>query len=410
MVANCSTALVKTVDGTQAPVPGMLESGSETLKSRRRSWVEVSCRQIAENFCRVRAVVGPAVEIAPVVKADAYGHGAIQTARVLARVGARWLAVSNLEEGAVLRQSGYAGRILVMADCLAFHDSALFELDLTPVIHSFADLAELDRMAKAAQRSMRYHLKVDTGMTRFGVPSQASEVLAAVREARAAELEGLMTHFASSTDYSSTQSEDQIARLKALIGALRHAGVVPYYIHLSSSNPVAYGRRPEWENMVRPGLAIYGYVLPARGLARPPLLDVKPALTWKATILAVRHVAAGARVGYGALYRAPQGMRIGVLAVGYADGYPHSLSNHGIVIAGGKPAPVVGAVSMDVTTIDLSQAPHLSQAMRSPCSARKATSHSMHSNSHAAPARFLTVCCATSTRGSSGCTWNSGVP
>jgi alanine racemase len=168
-----------------------------------------------------------------------------------------------------------------------------------------------------------------------------------------------MTHFASSADYTSRQTEEQTARFLAVLGALRAAGINPRYVHLSSTNPVAWGRREAWQNMVRPGHAIYGYVSPARGMAPEPLLDVRPALTWKATVLSMKDVPEGARIGYGGMFVAPRPMRIAVLAVGYADGYPHRLSNKGRVIAAGRLAPVLGAVSMDLTTIDATQAPGL---------------------------------------------------
>jgi alanine racemase len=327
--------------------------------TRYRSWVEVNRAQIAQNFRAVRAAVGPVVEVLPVVKADAYGHGAVEVARVLEAEGARWLAVSSVEEGVALRQAGAGGRIVVMADFLAFEGEAILEHDLTPVIHTLADLAELDRMARAAGRSVRYHLKVDSGMGRLGVLPDAGRILAAIGQTGAAELEGVVTHFASSADYTSAQTAEQIAVFEGLLAELLAAGVAPRYVHLSSTNPIAYGLAPAWRNMVRPGHAIYGYVSPARGAAPPRKLDVKPALSWKATILAVKDVPEGARIGYGGMFRAPQPMRIAVLAVGYADGYPHRMSGKGKVIAAGKLAPVLGAVSMDLTTIDISHAPHL---------------------------------------------------
>jgi alanine racemase len=326
---------------------------------RYRSWVEVSRARIAANFRNVRAAIGPGVEVMPVVKADAYGHGAVEVARVLEAEGAGWLAVSNVDEGVVLRQAGIGGRIVVMADFLTFERAAILEQDLTPVIHTLGDLAELDRMAVAAGRRVRYHLKVDSGMGRLGVPPDAKRILAGLAQARAAELEGLVTHFASSADYTSAQTDEQTAVFERLLAELRAAGVEPRWVHLSSTNPIAYGRSPAWRNMVRPGHAIYGYVSPARGPAPSKILSVAPALSWKATILAVKDVAEGALIGYGGMFRAPQPMRVAVLAVGYADGYPHRLSNKGKVIAAGKLAAVLGAVSMDLTTIDISHAPHL---------------------------------------------------
>ena len=163
-----------------------------------------------------------------------------------------------------------------------------------------------------------------------------------------------MTHFASAADYDSLQTDHQAAAFQALRDKLQQAGIAPLYFHTSSTTAVAYGRRDAWHNMVRAGHAIYGYISPARGEAPPRILHVKPALEWKAKILLVKDVPEGALVGYGGSFRAPRPMRIGVLAVGYADGLPHRLSNKGKVIADGKLAAIVGTVSMDLTTIDLS--------------------------------------------------------
>ena len=324
-----------------------------------RSWAEVSLRRIAQNFTHVRESVGAGEEFAAVVKADAYGHGAIPVSRALAAEGARWLAVSSVEEGVALREAGLGTRILVMADCLPFLRTALGEYRLTPVVHSLEDLRELDRSLDAGQPPLRYHLKVDTGMGRLGVVAGASGIVSAVCEARRLELEGLMSHFASSADYTTARTDRQIRAFEQLLVKLREAGVAPAYRHLSSTNPIAYGRREAWQNMVRPGHALYGYVSPARGEAPPCILEVAPALAWKARVLETKDVAAGALVGYGGMFRTVRPTRIAVLAVGYADGLSHRLSNRGHVIAAGKLVPIIGAISMDLTTIDVTDCPSI---------------------------------------------------
>ncbi len=324
-----------------------------------RSWVEVSRSQIAGNFRAVREITGPGVEIAPVVKADAYRHGAVEVSRVLVNEGARWLCVGNVEEGCALREAGIGARILVMADFLPSERAALLEFGLTPVIHTLADIAELDRLAAQREQIVPYHLKIDSGMGRLGTRASASEVAAAILGNSWARLEGLMTHFASAADYSSSQTPEQIERFRSICDGVAAAGIHFDYVHLSSSIPIAYCRKDAWGTMVRPGHAIYGYVSPSRGEAPRQLLNVKPALAWKAAILAVKDIPQGWLVGYGGMYRASRPMRIAVLAAGYADGIPHRLSNRGRVIAGGKFAPIIGAVSMDLTTIDISQTPGL---------------------------------------------------
>jgi alanine racemase len=328
-----------------------------------RSWVEISLKQIAGNFHAVRDVVGPNVEVMPVVKADAYRHGAVEVSRALAAAGARWLAVSNVEEGAILRDRGITTRILVMADFLPAERAGLLDYNLTPVIHSVADIAEWDRLAEARGVVADYHLKVDSGMGRLGTRSPASEILEAIGAARHARLEGLMTHFASAANYASTQTDEQLRMFQALCSDLARGGLNPPILHLASSTPIAYGRRDAWQRMVRPGHAVYGYVSAvaegAKGSAPARLLQVRPALAWKTAVLAVKDLPAGALVGYGGMYRTTQPTRIAVLAAGYADGIPHRLSNKGRVIANGHLAPMIGAVSMDLTTIDITHCPPL---------------------------------------------------
>jgi alanine racemase len=322
-----------------------------------RSWVEVSRAQIAANYRAIREVVGPGVEVMPVVKADAYRHGAVEVSRTLEEEGARWLAVSSTEEGVSLREAGIKARILVMADFLPFTREAMLANGLTPVIHSLEDLKELDRVAATRAQKCRYHLKIDSGMGRLGVQADAAGIGEAILAAKNVELEGLMTHFASAANYQTSQTDEQAMVFDRLMDGLGVAGVHPALVHLSSTIPVAYGRQTAWRNMVRPGHAIYGYVSPARGHAPGRILHVKPALTWRATVLSVKDVAAGSLIGYGGMFRATHPMRVAVLAAGYADGVPHRLSNRGSVIVNGRLAPIVGAVSMDLTSIDVTESP-----------------------------------------------------
>lgn len=314
-----------------------------------RSWVEVSLGRIRANFRAVKALVGDAVEVMPVVKADAYRHGAVAVSHALEAEGARWLAVSSREEGVALRQNGCLSRILVMADFIAEEHDGFQTHNLTPVVHSLEDLAAI---------RVPYHLKIDTGMNRLGTRAEPDEIARVIASAPA-PIEGLMTHFASSGNYDSQQTEQQMERFEAVLAGLRRAGIEPRYVHSSGTIPIAYARRRAWGNLVRPGHAIYGYVSPARGNAPKPALQVAPALTWKASVLEVKNVEAGVLIGYGGIHRAARPMRIAVLAAGYADGIPHRLGNRGQVIVKGTLAPIAGSVSMDLTTIDVTDCPDL---------------------------------------------------
>ncbi len=321
-----------------------------------RCFVRVSRERIARNYRSVAEAVGPGVRVMGVVKADAYGHGAAEVARILMDGGAEWLAVSSVEEGRALRRAGIGARILVMGGFLPWEGEAIVEHNLTPAVHSLDEVAEVDALARAARRPLAYHLKIDTGMGRMGTRAPVEEIAAGVRRATSAHLEGLMTHFASAADYTSPQTAAQIACFEAIRNGLAACGIRPEWLHTSSTNAIGYGRAEAWHNMVRAGHAIYGYVSPARGDAPRKILDVKPALTWHARILAVKEVPEGTLIGYGGSYRAPRAMRIAILGAGYADGIFHRLSNRGRVIAAGKLVPILGTVSMDLTTIDISHA------------------------------------------------------
>jgi alanine racemase len=321
-----------------------------------RSWVEVSRAQIARNFLSIKEAVGPGVEVMPVVKADAYRHGAIEVSRTLELTGARWLAVSNTDEGVTLREAGIQTRILVMADFLPFTRAALLAHHLTPVVHSLSALNELNQLGYARSERLRCHLKIDSGMGRLGVRAAAPEIANAILAARNVEVEGLMTHFASAGNYQNGQTDEQIARFESVVNFLNQATIHPALIHLSSTIPVAYARRRAWRGMVRPGHAIYGYVSPVRGHAPHEIVDVEPALTWRVAVLSVKDLPAGVQVGYGGMFQTQRPTKLAILAAGYADGIPHRLSNRGSVIVNGKLAPIVGAVSMDLTTIDITEA------------------------------------------------------
>jgi alanine racemase len=327
-----------------------------------RCYAVVSRGQVARNYRNVRAVAGPDVEVAAVVKADAYGHGLQEMAATLTAEGAKWLAVASVEEGVLLRSGGIHGaRILVMGGFLPYESDALAQFNLTPAVHSLEELAQLEATGRSLGCHLPYHLKVDSGMGRLGIRAAGPEVVAAITGATNARLEGVMTHLASPDNFSSEQTAEQLAAFDGFLAALKAAGVQPAMVHAASTGAVAYGRRGAWRDMVRVGLALYGYVPESRGEAPAALLDVAPALTWKARLMAVKDVPEGAPIGYGATFRAPRAMRIGIAGAGYADGVFRCLSNCGKVIADGRLTRILGAVSMDLTAVDLSHTTRLSQ-------------------------------------------------
>lgn len=329
------------------------------VPSAARCYVEISRGQIEKNFQEVQRAVGAGVDVMAVVKADAYGHGMIEISRILTALGARWLAVSSVAEGVALRQAGIQAQVLVMAGVLPSERRAAVEFGLTPVAHSIEDILAFEEAAEASAKPLPFHLKLDTGMARLGARANPTEIAGAIRGLKRARCEGLLTHFASAADFTTPQTDRQILRFEELVSALHELGVAPGYLHLSSTNAIAYSRPNAWRALVRPGHAIYGYVSPAKGHGPKSTLSVSPALSWKAKIVALKHVPANTLIGYGGSACTKRPTAVAILGAGYADGIPHRLSNRGRVIAGGAWAPVLGTVSMDLTTIDVTDAPLL---------------------------------------------------
>jgi alanine racemase len=197
-------------------------------------------------------------------------------------------------------------------------------------------------------------------MTRLGLPADAAATLQLLARNTGVEVRGLATQLASSEDFHGTHSSEQLRRFLDLRDSLATGGLQPPFVHYGNSAAVAYGDLSHG-NLVRCGLALYGYVNPAPG-GQPSRLDLRPALEWRSNILAVREVPAGSRLGYGGGFVAPATMRIAALSVGYGDGYARALSDKGIVVVQGRKRPVVGKISMDITLIDVTAEPAVSLA------------------------------------------------
>jgi alanine racemase len=321
-----------------------------------RTWSEVSLGALAENFHAVQTHLGKDVAVCAVVKADAYGHGAVECARALESEGAAWLGVTNAAEGLALRAAGVKARILLMTGIWKGEEPAIVAENLTPTIWEPWHVESLERAAR--ESVLPVHLKIDTGMNRLGAPiellPQLCEMLSACRHL---SLEGVSTHFASAEVLDAEDAVRQMKRFDESLAILRSYGLRPPLVHMGNS--AAMSARPEtWKTMVRPGIALYGYSLAFTRGGLPAAvteLSLRPVLSWKTRVLTVKEVGAGQSVGYMGTFvtRAPG--RIAVLPVGYADGYPRLLSNRARVIVGGEYAPVVGRVSMDLTIVDVTQ-------------------------------------------------------
>jgi alanine racemase len=329
----------------------------------RPTWAEVSLGALQQNFRTVQRRIGTGVDICAIVKADAYGHGALECARALEQEGARWFGVTSLDEAIPLREGGIRGRILLLTGFWRGEEEEIVRLNLTPTVWETAQIELLEKAACGlGVRQQAIHLKVDTGMGRLGVaPEDLPGVSAALKASSHLSLEGLSTHLASSEVLDAPSVQEQLKSFDEVRRFLRNEGFAPPLIHAANTGAVI--SRPEsWNTMVRPGIALYGYYLPFERAGREVSgkalrLAVKPVLTWKTRVLALRDVRANQPLGYGGIYVTKAPARIAVLPVGYADGFNRALSSRGRVIVREHYAPIVGRISMDLTLVDVTGLP-----------------------------------------------------
>jgi alanine racemase len=317
-----------------------------------RTYARIDRRILQQNFRSIQQAVGPDVIVLAVVKADAYGHGAVEVARALREAGASHFAVAHLGEAVSLREAGIASNIVVLAGAEPGEEGCFRSQRLTPFIHTPEQLSSWEREAAASGERLGCHLEIDSGMNRLGLPADPAALADWIAAAPHVRMEGLATHLASAEDFRSDQTEQQRQRFLAVASALRERGFTCGRQHLANSAATAY--RPECTaDMVRPGLALYGYLSPVLGPAPPARIEVRPALEWRSGILAVREAAEGAKVGYQAAFTANGPMRLAVVSAGYGDGLSRRMSNGGTVLVRGARRPIVGLVSMEVALVDV---------------------------------------------------------
>jgi alanine racemase len=326
----------------------------------RPNWAEISLSALSENYRVIARHLGPSITPCCVIKCDAYGHGVIECARALEEAGALWLGVTSTEEGIAVREAGVKLPILVMTGFWRGEQEALLRHDLTPAVATAEHIEALE--CAAATLGLAYkvpvHLKVDTGMARLGVSLEGIPALAArIAASPAVVLQGVFSHLAESEMLDSPVADNQRADFQRAIELLAAAGLHPRYRHLA--NTAATVARPAtWNNMVRPGLALYGYNLKCEGAgAVEAVLPVRPVLTWKTRIIALRDIAPGTPVGYNRRWQSNRPTRLAVIPVGYGDGFSRHLSNKGRVILRDQYAPIAGNVSMDLAMIDVTDIP-----------------------------------------------------
>ena len=330
----------------------------------RPTWADVSLSALRQNFRIVQKHIGPNVTMCAVVKADAYGHGAVECAQALEQEGARWFGVTSLDEAIPLREAGVRGRILLMTGFWRGEEEEIVRLELTPTVWEPQQIELLERAASHLRAKQAIHLKVDTGMGRLGfAPEDLPKIASALKSAPHLIVEGLSTHLSSSEVLDAPSVPQQLSVFEQIRNLLRREGFEPSLIHTANTGAVI-SRKESWNTMVRPGIALYGYYMPFERAGREVSgkglkLAVKPVLTWKTRILSLRDVRANQPLGYNGIYVTKAPARIAVLPVGYADGFNRALSSRGRVIVREHYAPIVGRISMDLTMVDVTGLPEV---------------------------------------------------
>jgi alanine racemase len=326
-------------------------------------WAEISLKAILHNLRVIRKQVGAQRKILAVVKSNAYGLGAVPVAKALQKAGTEWFGVTCANEGVELRQAGIRKRILILTGFWPGEEKRLIQNHLTPTVTRVDDLGHLERSAKAAagKSRVRFQLKINTGMNRLGIGAEEVECFARkLAECKHIELEGTFTHFASAEDFTAQQTNDQEKVFLGCLDRLRALGIPPGIVHMANSGAIC-ARPSTWADMVRPGAILYGYYQsfdpPQKKQEVMGQMALQPSLSLRARIISLRNVPVGEGVGYAARFVTKRPSRIAVINAGYADGVVRARTNRGWALVRGRRVPLVGTISMDLTTLDLTDVP-----------------------------------------------------
>ncbi|MFH1415248.1 MAG: alanine racemase [Elusimicrobiota bacterium] len=313
-------------------------------KLYRQTFVRVDLNSLRNNFSKIRDIANMAVM--PVVKADAYGHGAVNVAKALEEEGADILGVATIEEGIELRENGIRLPVLILGSIYPMENfEAIIEYDLTPIVASRFSAESLENTAKTKNKKVAFHLKVDSGMGRIGLsPDSAVKLWNEIEDSMFLSGEGILTHF-SRADEDAEYTIRQIDAFKSVISRLHN---IPKFVHAANTAGIM-NFSDSYFTLLRPGLAVYG--LYPDGVRNEH--GFKPVLSWHSSIVFLKDVPEGTPISYGGTWVAPARSRIATLCVGYADGYRRALSNKSKVIIRGKKCPVIGRVCMDMIMVDV---------------------------------------------------------
>ena len=317
-------------------------------------WTEIDLDAIVSNIKAIRGLVGEKVRIMGVVKANAYGHDALEVAPLLLENGASCLAVARLDEGVELRKANIKAPIFILGLTLKEEVPTLLSYDLTPAVCDMERVEFLSQLAIKENKVAKVHIKVDTGLGRIGVlPENALDFVQRVQDMKNIQIEGIFTHFAVADEKDKSYTEEQFAKFTTLLNALAKKGVRIPLKHTANSAAIL-GLPHVYLDMVRPGRSIYG-LYPSPEVKQ--VVKLKPALKLKTRIVYLKKLPAGRSIGYGRTHTTTSDTSVATLPVGYADGYLRLLSNNSEVLIRESKSPVIGLIAMDQTMIDVTHIP-----------------------------------------------------
>src|SRR5262245_16738964 len=325
---------------------------------QRPTWAETSLSALTHNYAVIKNDLRDGANLMAVVKADAYGHGAVQCARALQTINADWFGVALIDEGIVLRRAGITRPIFCLGGFWQGQAEDAITYDLTTAVFRLDSAEELNARARGAGRIVPFHLKVDTGMGRLGVMfSEVAGFAQALRQFDSIRLDGVVTNFADAAGRETGFTELQIERYNEVIETLQALGFDPTWRHLANSAG-RHAYREAHGNLARAGATLYGLTRDVLAPGREPY-DLRPVMSLRSKIVMLKKVPPGTPLGYGCTFKTNRPSLIATIPIGYADGWSRAHSNNGCVIVRGRFAPIVGRVSMDLSIIDVTELPDI---------------------------------------------------
>lgn len=320
------------------------------------AWIEISKKDLMDNIGTTRRIIGQETIISPCIKANAYGHGLVESAKIFVSAGVEWLSVNSVTEAERIRRAGIDQPILVIGYIAEYELEKVFDLDLKLFVSNLASAQKLSAIGQVNNKTASVHLKIDTGMHRHGVPMDEAEALAnKINNLPYVKIEGLATHFATSDDPANHAYFDlQLERFKEITAKIKNIVNHDLIIHCDKSASTLLARY-ESGNLVRPGISVYGYYSSrdVEALAKAKNIILKPVLAFKTRIGQIKNIGENSFVGYSCSYKTNRPTTIATLPVGYYDGYDRKLGNRGYALVNGLKAPILGRICMNISIIDI---------------------------------------------------------